>query len=208
MFRWEIAVATACSAIGVHPFNQPDVELAKQLARKVMTAAAAPAQAGAEASPRPFAPASTPREAAHELASLAAAPGPGRACHPGRYVCLQAYVAPRPEVSDLLQAICCDVRARTGLAAGFGYGPRFLHSTGQLHKGGPATGLFVQLVDAARPDKPVPEAPYSFGDLIGAQALGDRQALAGLGRTVIAADLGGDTPGGLRIFREHLASAW
>jgi transaldolase/glucose-6-phosphate isomerase len=205
MFRWEIAVAAACAAIGVHPFNQPDVEIAKQLARKVMAAdpsASPDAAAGQGVSAGP-APASggTAREAAASLAPLVAG------SPPGHYVCLQAYVAPNPAATDLLEAICLDIRARSALAATFGYGPRFLHSTGQLHKGGPNTGIFVQLADRAAIDKPVPETAYSFGDLIRAQAIGDRQALHERGRTVLPVDLGRDALVGLQAFREALGSA-
>ena len=87
---------------------------------------------------------------------------------------------------------------RLRIATTFGYGPRFLHSTGQLHKGGPNTGLFLQIVDSPRSDLEVPGAGYTFGQLIRAQAVGDFRALTQKGRRVLRVDVGSDVPSGLR----------
>ena len=94
------------------------------------------------------------------------------------------------------------LRQKTRLATTAGYGPRFLHSTGQLHKGGPNTGLFLQLVDQPGADVPVPETNYTFGQLIKAQAQGDWQALTQRGRRVIRVQLGSDAEGSLRQLLE------
>ena len=94
------------------------------------------------------------------------------------------------------------MRDRLHLATTVGFGPRFLHSTGQLHKGGPDTGLFLQIVDDAAPDLPVPGTDYTFGRLVTAQADGDYGALAAKGRRVLRVDLDGDPVGGLAALEE------
>jgi transaldolase/glucose-6-phosphate isomerase len=101
------------------------------------------------------------------------------------YLGVQAYLAPSNETTAALNDLVTALRARTGCATTLGYGPRFLHSTGQLHKGGPPNGLFLQLVDAPRNDVPVPETDYTFRELIAAQATGDYQALQEADRTVL-----------------------
>ncbi|HEV2387008.1 MAG TPA: bifunctional transaldolase/phosoglucose isomerase [Candidatus Acidoferrales bacterium] len=187
-FRWEIAVPAAGAAIGIQPFNQPDVQLAKDLARQAMKAGG-----GSAAS----APGSDPVSAANEAALKRALEewlGKARA---GDYIALHAYLEPRQPTTAALESIRLALRRRTRLATTVGYGPRFLHSTGQLHKGGPNTGLFLQLVDDAAPDLPVPETDYSFGALIRAQALGDWQALTRRGRRVLRVSLGGEVMSGL-----------
>jgi hypothetical protein len=117
--------------------------------------------------------------------------------HPGDYLGIDAYIAPSPAVSMALEQLRMALRDRTRLATMLGYGPRFLHSTGQLHKGGPNTGLFLQILDAAAPDLAVPETDYSFGQLIRAQAQGDYGALEQRQRRSIRVQLGQDTAGGL-----------
>lgn len=121
----------------------------------------------------------------------------------GDYVALQAYLAPTPEVTAALQKIRVALQRRLRLATTLGFGPRFLHSTGQLHKGGPNTGLFLQLTDDPREALPVPETDYTFAALIRAQALGDLQALVQRGRRVLSMHLGTET---LRSL-EHIAEA-
>lgn len=116
---------------------------------------------------------------------------------PGDYVTLQAYLAPTPEVTDALQTIRAALRSRLHVATTLGFGPRFLHSTGQLHKGGPNTGLFLQLTDDPPDALPVPESDYTFAALIRAQAQGDLLALLQRGRRVLRIHLGMDTLGGL-----------
>jgi transaldolase/glucose-6-phosphate isomerase len=101
------------------------------------------------------------------------------------YVAVQAYLPPTPGVERSLRALQNTIRDETGLATTLGYGPRFLHSTGQLHKGGPPNGLFLQLVDTPATEVPVPETDYTFKELIAAQATGDYQALREADRTVL-----------------------
>ncbi len=189
-YRWEIAVAAAGSVLGIHPFNQPDVELAKELARKAM------ARSGTG-------PASTvPEEAlpANEAPSLRRAferwLGQAR---PRDYIAIQAFLAPLEETSRALRDLRLGLLSKTGLATTLGYGPRFLHSTGQLHKGGPDEALVLQLVDEPGTDLAVPETDFTFGALIRAQALGDFQALRRRGRRVLRVNLKNDPAGGIRL---------
>jgi transaldolase/glucose-6-phosphate isomerase len=174
MFRWEVAVASAGAALAINPFDQPDVQLAKELARQAM--AGETAAAGAEP------PTAGPAARLGELLDQ------GRA---GDYVAIQAFLAASPELSDQLSRLQGLIRDRSHLATVVGYGPRFLHSTGQLHKGGPDSGLFVQLVDSPARDLEVPDTDYSFGRLIAAQAAGDLAALKQRGRRTLRINLGG-----------------
>jgi transaldolase/glucose-6-phosphate isomerase len=195
IFRWELAVAAAGAVLRVHPFDQPDVELAKELAREAMR----PGGGGAGAAPAPIG--LDGGEALREAVDRWLA-GAGR----GAYLSLHAYLAPTPETSDALATLQRELRDRTRLATTVGYGPRFLHSTGQLHKGGPPEGLFLQILDRPEADLPVPGADYTFARLIRAQADGDAAALARRGRRLLRIDLGGDPAAGLRRLVETFAA--
>jgi hypothetical protein len=127
--------------------------------------------------------------------------GLGRA---GDYVALMAYLTEEKATDDALQALRLSLRDHLQLATTVGYGPRFLHSTGQFHKGGPNTGLFLQLTADDQADVPIPNRPYTFGVLRRAQALGDLQALRKHGRRVIRIHLGSDVQRGLDLIREAL----
>ncbi|MFB3152913.1 MAG: hypothetical protein ACE10I_00400 [Candidatus Acidiferrales bacterium] len=118
------------------------------------------------------------------------------------YISLQAYLAPTPESTATLQEIRRILGDRSQAATTLGYGPRFLHSTGQLHKGGPNTGVFLQLVDEPGEDLAVPETDYTFGALIRAQALGDFMALTQRGRRILRVNVGKDAAKGLRQLAE------
>ena len=122
--------------------------------------------------------------------------------HPGDYVSIQAYLQPDDTTTETLQRIRLGLRDRLAIATTVGYGPRFLHSTGQFHKGGPNSGLFLQLVEDTTEDIDVPGAGYTFGDLIAAQSLGDYQALTARGRRVLRINLGHDTVKGLALLKE------
>jgi transaldolase/glucose-6-phosphate isomerase len=192
-FRWEVAVAAAGAVLGINPFNQPDVQLAKDLARKAMEEAPAVSAAGGDTVP------------ASEAARLASALNSWLASsHGGDYVAIQAYLAPTPETTSGLQKIRSALLRNRRLATTSGYGPRFLHSTGQLHKGGPDRGLFLQLVDEPRGELAVPETSYTFGALIRAQALGDYHALQQRGRRVLRVSLGADVAAGLGSIAQAL----
>jgi transaldolase/glucose-6-phosphate isomerase len=123
-------------------------------------------------------------------------------CRPGDYVALQAYVPPSNATWTLLEDLRLRLLRQLKVATTLGYGPRFLHSTGQLHKGGPNTGLFLQIVDEPSVDLDVPGAGFTFGQLIRAQSLGDYQALEQRGRRILRVNLGTDRAGGLRSLAE------
>jgi len=103
---------------------------------------------------------------------------------PGDYVCIQAFVNPTPANEETVLALAARAREATGCVVTHGFGPRYLHSTGQLHKGGPPTGLFLQVVDDTGDELPIPGQPFGFGKLIRAQAAGDFASLQERGRRV------------------------
>ena len=123
---------------------------------------------------------------------------------PKGYVALQAYLYPDEETIRSLRDLRRAVLRKTGLATTLGFGPRFLHSTGQFHKGGPNEGLFLQLLDDPAPDLSVPETDYTFGQLIRGQALGDARALELKGRRVLRVNLKRDVAGGLERLRRAI----
>ena len=191
-FLWELATAVAGHLLGIQPFDQPNVESAKVLARQ-MVAAYHELGRLPEDTPAPLSTAAL-------RAFLAAS-------RPGDYIALQAYVPPTPATTAALNALRLALRDRLHLATTVGYGPRFLHSTGQLHKGDGNNGLFIQFTADVLQDAPIPDeagaaaSGMSFGVLIQAQALGDGQALRDAGRRVIRFHLGTDVVGGLeRLF--------
>jgi len=193
-FRWEVAVAAAGSVVGINPYDQPDVELAKELARAAMARPAGTSEAS-DVTTVPVARAPAFTQAVHDwVASV----------RPGDYVAIQAYLAPASETTAALDKLRRHILERLNVATTFGYGPRFLHSTGQLHKGGPNSGLFLQIVDTPRADLPVPGAGYTFGELIRAQALGDYRALRQKGRRVLRVDLGSAGASALALLTEAL----
>jgi len=193
-FRWEVAVALAGAVLGIHPFNQPDVQLAKELAQKAMREGydrkKKTLKLKEEVSTSDF---ERLRQALSAWMSKAKARD---------YAAVQAYLNPTSENSARLQGICELIRDRSGMATTLGYGPRFLHSTGQLHKGGPNTVLVLQIVDERSDDIPVPETDYTFGTLIQAQAVGDFTALKQRRRRALRVNLGADTLGGLARLAE------
>nr|MBC7245807.1 glucose-6-phosphate isomerase [Chloroflexota bacterium] len=188
MFLWEMGIAVAGYHLGINPFDQPNVESAKQRAREMV-------RAYMETGTLPPAE-SAPLSAATLLAFLTPA-------QPGNYVALQAYVPPTAETEAALQALRTRLRDRLKLAVTVGYGPRFLHSTGQLHKGDARNGFFIQLIANDARDAPIPgeagqlKSSITFGVLKEAQARGDQQALLDAGRRVIRFHLGDDVPGAL-----------
>jgi len=189
IFRWEIAVASAGSVLGIHPFNQPDVQLAKDFAREVMEKEE---EVGKESE--------SPEEAwsVEESGILEKTLKDWiDQAGPLDYIALHAYLPPSSEMTTALQELRLELLHRTKCATTLGYGPRFLHSTGQLHKGGPNRGLFLQIINEPSMDLSIPETEYSFGTLIKAQALGDYRALRQRGRRIIRVNLRKDTLGAL-----------
>jgi len=193
-FRWEVAVAAAGAALGIQPFDQPDVELAKTLARQAMAGASQGAATDAPV-----------LASDHAALQKAVAEWLGKA-QPGDYIALQAYLASTAATTGALASLQKTLRDTTRLASTLGYGPRFLHSTGQLHKGGPNTGLFVQFLDEPSEPLPVPETDYTFARLIQAQAFGDFQALTQRGRRILRVQLGRNAAAGIRSFEAAVHS--
>ena len=162
-FRWEFATAIAGVVLGLNPFDQPDVQRAKEQTEGVLREYLASGRL-------PEAP------DGGDVDRLLSQAGPGD------YLAIMAFVGETPETDRALARLREAVARRHGIATTVGYGPRFLHSTGQLHKGGAANGLFLQIVAGHDPDILIPGEPYSFGVLADAQALGDLRALEERGR--------------------------
>ncbi len=160
-FRWEFAIAVAGAYLQINPFDQPDVQAAKDKTNEVLAT-------GKE-------PELEPEGSIEELLALV---------REGDYFCIQAFVEPGPNAEARLDRVIADVRRRSNLAVTHGYGPRYQHSTGQLHKGGPNTGLFLQVVDDQGDELPIPGKPFGFRRLIRAQAAGDLETLKERGRRV------------------------
>ncbi len=182
----EMAVAAAGAELGVNPFDQPDVQAAKEAANRALAGAGVPRD---DRLP--------PEDIPRALDML----------DRGDYLALLAFSTPTPEGDRLMAAMRRTVRHRTRAATTAGWGPRFLHSTGQLHKGGPGSGVFVQFLGPGSPDLPIPGQDHTFGDLLRAQAIGDAQALDTAGRRLLRIDLGDDPLMGLRRAAAALGAA-
>ncbi|HUO83823.1 MAG TPA: bifunctional transaldolase/phosoglucose isomerase [Thermoanaerobaculia bacterium] len=208
-YLWEFATAVAGAFLRINPFDQPNVQEAKDETRKVLDLLRAGESPGGE-----YRLAEKPIEVWGGKDFLDLVPAGGRpvsevlAAHlrraePGGYVGLLAYLDDTPEHEQRLGAIRTEIVLAHKVATTIGFGPRYLHSTGQLHKGGPANGIFIQITAEDSHDREVPGADYSFGTLRRAQALGDFLALEKHGRKVIRVDLGRDPREGL----DHLLEA-
>jgi glucose-6-phosphate isomerase len=160
-FRWEFAVAVAGAYLEINPFDQPDVQAAKDKTNSVLATGQDPSL--------------EPSGSIDELLAQA---------NEGDYVCVQAFINPTPENDRRLADLVRSLRLRSSLVVTHGYGPRYLHSTGQLHKGGPNTGLFLQVVDDPGDELAIPGRPFGFRRLLRAQAAGDYSSLQERGRRV------------------------
>ncbi|MEX2235907.1 MAG: glucose-6-phosphate isomerase [Dehalococcoidia bacterium] len=204
---WEIATAVAGAVLGINPFDEPNVQESKdntsRLLDELQSSGSLPA-AGQSAEYDTIAVTGAGGSAVDLVRGfLRDAPG-------GGYIALMAYVGETAERENAFQDIRTAIRDQSRLATTFGYGPRFLHSTGQLHKGGKQNGAYVQFVAPVQEDVVIPGRPFTFGQLIAAQSLGDHQALLSRGRPVLRIDLGMDRQRGLaaaeRLFSEALTS--
>jgi transaldolase / glucose-6-phosphate isomerase len=160
-FRWEFAIAVAGAYLEINPFDQPDVQAAKDKTNEVLAT-------GEE-------PKLEPEGSIDELLAQK---------QEGDYACVQAFIEPTPENDGRIADLVARLRADGGLVVTHGYGPRYQHSTGQLHKGGPNTGLFLQVIDDEGEELPIPGKPFGFRRLIRAQAAGDLETLKERGRRV------------------------
>ncbi len=211
--RWEIATATAGALLGIDAFDQPNVQESKDNTNRLLKEFAA-RDRFAEEHPA----------AEHGIVSLFCPDGVraklGGAgdfeallkaflglARPGDYFATMAYVAADPLVEREIARIRTLVRNRLKIATTFGYGPRFLHSTGQLHKGGPNTGLFLQITQDHSDNPMIPNAPYGFATLNEAQHRGDYESLERHGRRVLRAHLHGDVASAMGVLRGAIAEA-
>jgi hypothetical protein len=160
-FRWEFAIAVAGAYLEINPFDQPDVQAAKDKTNEVLAT-------GKE-------PELEPEGSIEELLAQK---------QEGDYACVQAFIEPTAENDRRIAGLVERLRRESGLVVTHGYGPRYQHSTGQLHKGGPNTGLFLQLIDDEGDELPIPGKPFGFRRLIRAQAAGDLETLKERGRRV------------------------
>jgi len=207
--RWEIAAATAAAVIGVDPFKQPGVQESKDNTSRILAEFARSKKLPSRA---PIAEKGklelfSGKTAGTEdfRATLATFMNLAR---PGDYFATMAYVSPNPTVDKEIAAIRKAVVERYGVATTFGYGPRCLHSTGQLHKGGSNTGLFLQITQEHRDPIDIPGVPYDFAQLNQAQYLGDFQSLETHGRRVIRVHLAGHDPiGAIEALRQEIVAA-
>jgi len=196
--RWEVATALSGVVLGIDPFDQPNVEEAKTNTRAVIASfedGAGPS-GGGEAT-------AVADEAALKGVLKSALVG----LVPNGYASIQAYIAQTPERDAALRSIRTLIRDKTRRATTVGYGPRFLHSTGQLHKGGAPIGWFLQLVAEHPDDREIPGKAYSFGQLIDAQAIGDARTLEDHKLPVLRINLGQDPDAGLAALERALAAA-
>jgi hypothetical protein len=216
-FRWEIATAVAGSIIGINAFNQPDVEASK-IVTKTLTSEYE--KTGSLPAEKPILEDGgiklfTDDKNAAEL-SQAAGGGKSLAAYikahlsrikAGDYFALLGYIQMNDEHQKALQAIRHAVRNQKRVATCLGFGPRFLHSTGQAYKGGPNSGVFLQVTCDDAHDLPVPDQKYTFGIVKAAQARGDFQVLAERGRRALRVHLGSDVAAGLQTLAQAIQHA-
>jgi glucose-6-phosphate isomerase len=184
-FLTEFAVAVAGWALEINPFDQPNVQEAKDNTARVLSAGAIPlVEAAGDA----------------ELRALLAD------ARPPHYVAIMGYLPRSDELDAAIAGLRVAIRAATGAATTFGYGPRFLHSTGQLHKGGAPVGRFLQLVSSPERDADIPGSGYSFGTLIAAQAAGDLETLRSRGLPAERVEVEGDPAAAVRALTDRITS--
>ena len=206
-FRWEIATAVAGAIIGINPFDQPDVEASKEKTRELTRAyedeGTLPAEEPAleERGIKLFGEVGQARTLVDALAAHL-----GR-LQPGDYFALLAYLERAPRNVAASQEMRRGVRDAKRVATCLGFGPRFLHSTGQAYKGGPNSGVFLQITCDEAADLAVPGHKYSFGIVKAAQARGDLAVLADRGRRALRVHLGPDVQAGLATLAEAMRRA-
>jgi glucose-6-phosphate isomerase len=181
-FRWQFATAAASSLMGIYPFDQPDVEAAKVKSRELLTNLASDFETN---------------DLTKSLETLTES-------QPPRYVAVTAFLPESSELADAFSKLRRAISEKTGMATTFGYGPRYLHSTGQLYKGGPQNALVLGFVSGKHDDLPVPGKGYTFGQLTAAQAGGDFMVMAEGGQTVFPIELGDDLIGELEAATQDL----
>jgi glucose-6-phosphate isomerase len=207
-FRWEFAVAVAGRVLQINPFDEPNVQESKDNTNRVLKEFAASGKLdldGIDSASGVVAMISPDRAVqgslAQAMAELLAA------TTDGGYFAITAYIQQTEESDAAFASIRAAVRTSRDVATTLGYGPRFLHSTGQLHKGGPPGGVFLQVTETDADDMPIPGASYTFGQFKRAQAIGDLQSLVEHGRPVLRVHLGNDASAGLAALRSAVGAA-
>jgi len=205
-FRWEVATAAAGAILRINPFDQPNVQESKDNTNRLLDRVRQDGKlpevtATLKEGPLSFYTTEKAQNAKDLLKTFLAQ------ARPGDFFALQAYLPEGPPITQALQTMRKHLRDRLGLATTLGYGPRFLHSTGQFHKGGPNTGLFLQLTADDAEDAAIPGTSYTFGLFKRAQALGDLEALKKHGRRVIRVHLGADIIHGLEALSQFFKKA-
>jgi transaldolase/glucose-6-phosphate isomerase len=193
-FTWEFATAVAGALLGIDAFDQPNVQESKDNTKRLLE------EFKSSGTMQTSQQQVKPDDAATIGALLASV-------KPGDYVALTEYFAESPERDKAIAAIRETIGRELHVATTTGYGPRFLHSTGQLHKGGPATGVYMQLTGGGHADVPIPNEKFGFGVLVRAQAIGDLQSLASRKRRAISIDLGDDIEAGLSTLTKTVTNA-
>jgi hypothetical protein len=212
-FRWEMATAVAGHFLGIDPFDEPNVQESKDNTTRLL-------QAYAEKGRLPegdpvlesnsisiYGDAESLVRAGSEGTLESALTAFLRGVKPGDYIAFLAYLPTIGEHEELIQDARLAVRDTLRVATTFGYGPRYLHSTGQLHKGGPNKGVFIQITADPRRDLPIPSQEYTFGTLVRAQGLGDLESLRQHGRRAIRLHIRGDHAVGVEHIREAIREA-
>ena len=189
MFRWEFATAVAGKLLGINPFDQPNVQEAKDRTNEILEGKGK----------------STVDSRQSTGVDAEALRGLFQSIKPGDYFAITAYLQDTRETEDALRRIRLKVRDVRRVATTVGFGPRFLHSTGQLHKGGPDTGVFLQITGEPRANVPIPGKPYGFGEVVAAQAAGDLAALRSRGRRALSVQLPQDVSRGLEDLQAAVA---
>jgi transaldolase/glucose-6-phosphate isomerase len=211
-FLWEIATAFAGWRLGINPFDQPNVQESKDATKELLEAftrdGKLPEQdvLATDGTLTLYADEQTRAELPHGSVGEAIKAHLAHA-GAGDYIAMLDYFEETPAHEATIQAIRTHLRDATRCATTTGYGPRFLHSTGQLHKGGSAAGVFMQLTAPDIKDLPIPGQPYTFSVLKQAQALGDFRSLSTRGRRALRIDLGADVPAGLERLQTLIGEA-
>ncbi len=210
--RWEVATAVAGIILNVNPFDEPNVTESKENTKRVLDALE---RHGSFPSDLPLAAGEGITLYGDTPLRLTAGDGTvvgelrrhRERIHPGGYLAIGAFVAPSAARAAAIDRLRARLRDASGSATSGGFGPRFLHSTGQLHKGGPAIGWFLQLTSDHPADLPIPGKPYTFGQLVDAQARGDMEALETHDLPVLRVHLGADVDAGLAALDTAMAAA-
>jgi hypothetical protein len=202
--RWEIATAVAGALLDINPFDEPNVQQAKDATGKLLDTYKASGRLPVPPPARGFGGGIEVTSAARQQLKDQADEAILTLVRPGDYVALLAYLGPDRALADALAAFRRGIFERTRAATMFGYGPRYLHSTGQLHKGGPNSGVFILITATPSEDLPIPGEPFSFATLELAQGLGDFQSLDATKRRALHAHLASPNQASIHDLAEAL----